>query len=253
MSEARINANVPDGKVVVFSDAHFWPGVESTAYNALVALLPELDTRMVVANGDILDGARISKHARIGWQHAPKLADELEVCKQRLADIRRSSPHSRFVWPLGNHDARFETFLANRSPEFEGVPGFSLKEHFPSWEPCWSLHLNGNTVIKHRWLGGKNATLNNTIQSGTSIVTGHLHSARVSPYTDFTGTRYGVDAGCLADIGGPQFTAYLEDGCRDWRSGFAVLTFKNGELLWPEHVIVVGENKVAWRGQVLTV
>jgi hypothetical protein len=71
--------------------------------------------------------------------------------------------------------------------------------------------------------------------------------------TDYNGTRWGVDTGTMADPRGPQFIDYLEDNVTDWRSGFAVLTFFKGRLLWPEVVHVTGEDEVEFRGKVIRV
>lgn len=86
-----------------------------------------------------------------------------------------------------------------------------------------------------------------------SIVTGHLHSLKATPFTDYCGTRFGVDTGTLADVNGPQFINYLEAGPTNWRSGFAVLTIWNGRLLWPELVHVIEEGKIEFRGKVIEV
>ena len=44
------------------------------------------------------------------------------------------------------------------------------------------------------------------------MVTGHLHSARVSPFTDYNGTRYGVrHAGCVAETDHKAFVDYTEE------------------------------------------
>jgi hypothetical protein len=84
-------------------------------------------------------------------------------------------------------------------------------------------------------------------------VTGHLHSLKVTPFDDYRGTRYGVDTGTLADPAGPQFNNYLEEGPTDWRSGFAVLTFYKGTLLWPEVVKVFAPGLIEFRGKVMDV
>ena len=180
-----------------------------------------------------------------------------------------SRPYSGDVWclrvPLGNFmvrrkgcayftgNSRFETKIANVAPEYAKVHGVHLKDHFPEWEPCWSVWVNDSCAIKHRFKGGIHATHNNIIASGKSMVTGHLHSLKVTPYSDYNGTRYGVDTGTLADPYGPQFVNYTEDNPVNWRSGFVVLTFKDGELLWPEVVSVMGPGKVQFRGQVVNV
>ena len=168
-------------------------------------------------------------------------------------EAKKARYNVKLIWTLGNHDARFESRLAANAPQYEQVKGFSLKDHFPAWQPCWSCWPTDDVVVKHRWKGGIHATHGNTSMSGKTMVTGHLHSLKVTPYTDYNGSRYGVDTGCLAEIDGPQFMDYLEDAPVNWRSGFAVLTFKDGKLLWPELVHKWAENQVEFRGQIIDV
>jgi hypothetical protein len=85
------------------------------------------------------------------------------------------------------------------------------------------------------------------------MVTGHLHSLKVTPFDDYNGTRYGVDTGTLADPLGPQFENYLEQGPTNWRSGFVVLTYHNGQLLWPEVAKVFAPGFIEFRGKVMDV
>ena len=139
--------------------------------------------------------------------------------------------------------------MATAAPELANVTGVHLKDHFPDWSPCWSVWINDNVVVKHRFKGGIHAPHNNTLWSGKTIVTGHLHSQKVHPITDYNGTRWGVDTGCMADTYGPQFTDYMEDNPRSWRAGFGVFTFEDGELIDPELVRVWDETKVAFRGK----
>nr|WP_087475456.1 hypothetical protein [Nitrospira cf. moscoviensis SBR1015] len=250
--EGRIHRTVKDGVILIGSDAHYWPGIISTAHRAFVRACKEFKPRIVVMNGDVLDGASISRHPPIGWESRPSLIQEIETCQERLEEIRRASEGADHIWPLGNHDGRFSQRLAMQAPEYARVNGTKLRDHFPEWEPCWSVWLNESVVVKHRGRGGIHAPHNNTVNAGLSIVTGHLHSLKVTPWTDYTGSRWGVDTGTLAQVYGPQFNSYMEDGFRSWRSGFAVLTFHEGELLWPELVHVRDEERgiVEFRGKI---
>ena len=128
-----------------------------------------------------------------------------------------------------------------------------MKDHFgESWKPCLSVWINDHTVIKHRMRGGIHAVHNNLLWSGKNIVTGHLHSLKVVPLSDYNDTRFGVDTGCIADRDAAAFR-YLEDNPTNWRSGFAVLTFRDGRLMWPELVHVIGEGEVEFRSEVISV
>ena len=249
----RTDIRVDNGIVLVGSDAHYWPNIVSTAHRAFVKFCDGLRPSAVVLNGDAFDGATVSRFPRIGWDSRPTVKQELEAVEERLTEIEDAAGTKNLFWPLGNHDARFETFLAANAPQYEGVQGFHLKDRFPLWKPCWALWVNNNTVIKHRFKGGIHATHNNTLWSGMSMVTGHLHSLKVTPFTDYRDTRYGVDVGTLADPLGPQFSDYTECNPLNWRSGFAVLTFHKGRLLLPELVLVHDANHVEWRGGLVEV
>ena len=250
----RKHLEVGDGVVLVFSDAHFWPGVRTTAFRALLQFIKELKPRAIICNGDAFDGASISRFPRIGWDSKPTVQEELKACEDRLGEIEAKANGARLLWPVGNHDARFATRLAANAPEYQGVKGFELKDHFPKWEPCWSTWINGDVVVKHRYKGGVHATHANVVGAGKTIVTGHLHSLKVTPYDDYNPrTRWGVDTGTLAEADGPQFIDYSEDNPKNYRSGFAVLTFHRGRLLWPELVHVVDENTVDFRGHAIDV
>jgi hypothetical protein len=251
----RVEWKVENGVVLIGSDGHYWPGEVSTAHRAFVRFCKDLRPKGVIMNGDAFDGARVSRWPSIMWEKKPKVIEELEVVTERLSEIEKATPRGvPLAWPLGNHDARFENRLAAVAPEYEGIKGVHLKDHIgPRWTPCWSVWINDSVVVKHRIKGGVHATHNNAVASGKTTVTGHLHSAKVTPFDDYNGTRYGVDCGCLADPYGPQFLAYTEDNPRNHRSGFCVLTFKDGKLLQPELVLVWDEKHVQFRGALIRV
>ena len=244
----RLDIELRDGVVLVASDCHYWPGEATPAHRALVRLTEELEPRLVVLNGDILDGARISRHPPLGWPEdpPPRLYEEIATVQERLTELEAAAPNAELVRTAGNHDIRYEKWLATHAPEFEGLRGMSLSDHIPRWKPCFALHINaespGHTVIRHRPVsGGIHSGYNSVLRSGVNYVHGHLHRLLVTPWGDYRdGRRYGVDTGTLADPVGPQFQ-YLEGGPTAWASGFAVLTFRDGRLLPPELVEVHGE------------
>jgi hypothetical protein len=237
-----------DGCIIVGSDAHYWPGDASTAHRAMVKLCKKLGPDIVVMNGDELDGAAAGRHARIGWEQRPTLAAEIKVLQERMQEVKRASPGAHLLGTYGNHTIRMDTYLAANAAAVEGVAGMKFDDLLPAWNYAWAWMVNGHTLIKHRIKGGIHATWNNTADAQISTVTGHLHNLRITPRTTMSpvngGMIYGVDTGMLADPWGPQF-AYVEQGPRNWRAGFAVLTFTGGQLMPPELCQVVDED-VAW-------
>lgn len=250
---SRIYLDIDNGKVLIASDAHYWPGPATTMHRAFVRACGEMNPRAVIMNGDVFDGARISCHSPIMWEEAPTVKQELEACQERLGEIEQASGKAEKIWTFGNHDARFESRLAAVASEFANVDGVHLKDNFAFWQPCWSVFINDSCVVKHRFKGGIHATHNNTLWSGKSIVTGHLHSAKVTPLTDYNGTRWGVDSGTLCEAPWPQAISYLEDNPVSWRSAFVVLTFYKGRLLQPELCLQFGPGQCEWQGRVYDV
>lgn len=248
----RVHIQIDTGVVIIASDAHYWPGPPSTGHLALIKFIGELSPSAVILNGDVVDCSTISRYPPIGWEKRPAVIDELEAAKERLHEIEMvTSRHCRLVWPLGNHDARFETRLASVAPEFKRVHGVHLRDHFSNrWEPCWSCWINDDIYVSHRYKCGVHHGYNETLHAGLSTVTGDKHALNVTRFSDLRGTRWGVDCGMLADPFGPQFRDYSEDNPRSHEAGFIVLTFIEGRLLWPEVVHVLDKGLVSFRGQI---
>jgi predicted phosphodiesterase len=237
----EIHFEVRNQTILVASDCHYWPGESTVAHKAFIKLCKQIKPAAIVLNGDVFDGARISRHDPLYRNETPTVKQELEVCQDRLGEIEKASHNSKLFWLYGNHDTRLWRYMRINAPEVEGAFGADLFDYFPGWHCGYLMHVNNNTVIKHRWHNGVHATYNNVLKGGRSIVTGHLHRLQVSAWGDYNGRRYGVDTGTLAEPQGEQF-AYLEGNPVPWASGFAVLTFdKDGMLLPPELCEVIGE------------
>lgn len=252
-NNVRVNVELQNGIIVVGSDCHYWPDIISTAHRAFVKIIKDLKPKMVVMNGDVFDGASISRHPVSGWGSTPSVKQELEACQERLGEIEEAAKGASLNWTWGNHDMRFNARLAAQVGDtWRGVEGMNLTDHFPRWKFSTSIMVNENVMIKHRYHNGIHAVYNNTMKAGISVVTGHLHSLKVTPWSDYRGDRYGVDTGSLADVNGDQFE-YSEDNPRNHRSGGAILTFVDGKLLPPELFQVWDDDHVVFRGQLIAV
>jgi hypothetical protein len=251
----QVELGMLDSCVIIFSDAHFIPAQRTTAFKGLLYMIETLKPHAVICNGDAFDGASISRHD-VTEQPATTVIQELKACQGALGEIEEVAKAARhnvkLLWTWGNHDVRFGNRLAQHAPQYKEVLGFKLTDHFLDWDFCWAVWPTDDVIIKHRYKSGVHATHNNTVQAGKSVVTGHLHSLKVTPFSDFNGVRYGVDTGTLAETDGPQFT-YAELNPNNHRSGFVVLNFFNGELLWPEIVAKHSEDHIQFRGDVIDV
>ena len=246
----RAPFQIESGTIVVFSDSHWWPKAQLTPANhALLKIIKDLKPKAVIANGDVLDGASISRHDPEGWRETPPLHAELDEVKQRMAEIQEAAGGAELLRTIGNHDIRFDKRLALQAPDYRHLAGMMLRHHLEDWRESMSVEINQSMIVKHRWHNGIHGAYNNVLRAGRSIVTGHLHRLQVTPWTDYSGRRFGIDCGTLADIGGPQFD-YDEDSPKNWGQGFCVLTFHKGQLLPPE-ICEVLAGRAFFRGSLI--
>lgn len=254
-SRAVYKLRVDNGTVLIGSDFHIWPGELTTMQRAFLKFAAKIKPAAVILNGDVFDGANISRHPSIGWESKPSVRQELEAVGDFLGALLGASGTAKRIWSAGNHDLRFESRIAANLPEFAGVDGVHLKDRFPDWTPCWRVDLNDDIVVKHRGQGGEHADWNNVMKAGKTIITGHDHRANVTAYRDYRGVRWGVRCGYMGESPlDPQFVHYMEASeTSAWIPAFVVLTFKDGTLLWPELVTKHADGQVNWRGEIISV
>jgi hypothetical protein len=242
--------SIDTGKILCISDAHYWPGIITTAHIAAVEFAKQERPAIIAALGDMFDGATVSRHPPLGWEKSPRVIDELDACRDRMSDFERASPESQRVWHVGNHDARFDRTLAANTFQYEGLAGFSIADYFKSWNFTYMSKVNNQLGMRHRPVnGGVHSGYNSALKYGLSYAHGHLHQLRVAPVDNAHGRLWGVDCGHLAEPGGPQF-AYREGLTIGACSGFAVLSFIKGRIVDAE-ICHVNEMGAVFRGELI--
>ena len=217
------------GCILVGGDLHAWPGAPHPIFWAFCILAERLKPKMIVLNGDIVDGARISRHPR-GRVDLPTFAAELAAAQELLGFI---TPAPIQKWALGNHDLRFHNYLCNSAIEMDGLIQ-PLNERFPDWEMSYAVVVNHHTEIRHRFRSGIHAAYQNALNAGRTMVTSHTHQEDAKSVVNRNGRHWGVEVGMLGDPNGAQFE-YGEGQPNRAHPGFAVLTFdEQGRMLPPE-------------------
>jgi len=240
----QVELAIKGGSVLICSDAHFWPGDAPPMWLAFVAVAKAIKPAAIILNGDMIDGARISRHPRLPG-YSPTVAEEVETLRAHLAML--PATRSRH-WTLGNHDARVDSYLATNASELSDYAG-SLRDRFTDWPMTWAVVINGTVEVRHRFRGGMHAAWNNALHSGVTMVTGHTHQLGVRAVEDRRGVRYGVECGMIADPHGPQFQ-YGEGAPSRWRAGFVVLTFDAAGDLMPPEVCQWTDRGPFFRGEI---
>lgn len=220
----------PGSTILVGGDGHAWPGEIPPIWHAFVAVARQIKPTVLVLNGDMIDGTRVSDHPRMRFQNAPRVADEIKAFQSWVQMLPKAQYQ---CWNLGNHDIRVDKYLANKAPEMDEFAG-RLQDFFPGWQFGWATAINDMLEIRHRFRGGIHAAYNNALNAGWSCISSHTHQLICTPVVDRRGTRWGVEVGMLNDPLADTFE-YAEGMPSRQRSGFALLTVgADGALQPPE-------------------
>jgi len=238
----RRNFEVKDGTVVVFSDPHWLPDHSTTGQNALEIVIAKLKPVLVICGGDALNGDTISRYDPTRGHHKRfTLREELDCMVEHFSAVEKVAGKAQLAMALGNHDLRLSRYIAVQAQHALDLPMTRLEDWIPRWPLSWTIEINagtpGMTVIRHRNQPGMLHL--QAVKAGTHYAHGHLHRLNVHRVATFNGVRYSVDCGSLADPDSDAFD-YAEGGAPH-AQGFAVLTFKGGQLLPPELCEVVGD------------
>ena len=138
----RLPLDLRNGTVLVGSDFHIWPGEASTCLRAFKKFVDDIKPSAIILNGDVMDFPRISRHPQ-NWESAPDPIEEIEAAQDHLNDIVQACKRGTHkIWTLGNHDARFELMIASSAPQYRGVRGVHLSDHFGAWQKAMSCFIN---------------------------------------------------------------------------------------------------------------
>lgn len=248
--DAIIHLPIQDGCVMVVSDQHYWPGPPTVAHRGALWVAKQQKPWGIVNNGDTIDGARISRWPMgsfIQLEGVPTVLQELTASQALLGDFEKINTQY-LTWNMGNHDSRYETFLAERVPEYAGITGFHLRDHFKQWAPAWATFIGDQVVIKHRFKGGMYAAVNNALWAGRTVVTGHLHALYAKAITDYNGIRWGIEAGTLLSHDSKASLHYTEANPVNWQPGFVLLHFRDGMFTGPELIYAMPDDTILYRG-----
>jgi len=219
-------------RCLIGSDWHIWPNEIAFAEKVFLRTLEKYKFDYVILNGDVMDQPAVSRHAPLPGESTLGIVEELEEAQRRVKEVEDRCGRAKKLYTWGNHDERFDKNLINKAPELVGWPGMSLEDHFPKWTFCLSVDICAKVVIKHFWQTSLHGAYLNTRYSGKTMITGHTHRGLIRPYHDYSGVRYGIETGTLADPFGPQFR-YVNNNPRDWHPGFLILeteAFEDGSF-----------------------
>lgn len=232
------------GKYLVLSDLHV-PYHDERAIEAALKAGKDAGCKNLVLNGDFLDFYKLSR-----WDQNPKARNpdsELKTGAEVLQYLSDSFPKQGIrVFKVGNHEARYHSYLYQRAPALVGIEPFELENVLPLKKDSWQFveskqeYSLGKLPMLHGHELPRGLTDPVNIGrgvylrvAGTAMV-GHWH--RTSTHVETTGLGLRLvpcySIGCLCDLK-PEYATINR-----WNHGFAIVTVGERGKYQVENMII---------------
>lgn len=214
-------------RILVLSDIHI-PYHSIPALTAAFDWARDKDVDTVLLNGDTIDAHRLSKYVT-----DPKKRDfagELETFREFFTVLVQAFPKAQIIFKIGNHEERYDAFLAQKAGELSGVSEFSLENIIRSRAQGIEFVTDKrimkagdlNIIHGHEFTGGSFSPVNIArglfLKAKVSAMQGHNHQTSEHTETDMNGritTTWSV--GCLSELH-PMYMPLNR-----WNHGFAFI------------------------------
>ena len=107
-------------KVLLIPDCHI-PYHNVRAYALMLKVAKKLNPNEIVILGDFGDFYSINAHGGNRPDAERMLKRELSAVKDKLKELEKLFPNAKKVYVQGNHEYRFERYIADRAPELFGM------------------------------------------------------------------------------------------------------------------------------------
>jgi len=240
---------------VIQSDSHF-SIADPKAINLFLDFIADVKPPSVTCVGDLVELSAISRWNKgLKEEYVLKIQEDFDAAKDFLVRLRRvySGP---YVWKLGNHDIRLDTYLRKYGPGLGSLQSLSLGSLLDAERLRVDIRENlfdlcPGVVVAHGEEGeGKlqgSLALKMVHRFHKNVVCGHGHRQSILYKTygyNGRGKRlFGMEAGHLMDT---SKTDYVKCGTGDMQKGWGLI-WQDGEKLRPELIPVIG-NSIIWKG-----
>ncbi len=230
--------------------------------NNLAAFVGDFQPDELFHVGDLIDCTTLSRWADgTALEYETTFPQDVEATKNVLLNIR-DVYDGPFTVKRGNHDMRFDQYLARKAPALKGFRTIEDELAFASMDityargmidvaPGWVL-AHGDEGSLNRLAGGTAASLASRI--GKSVVCGHTHKVALKPAPNapqgYNGklapTLWGMEVGNAMNV---AKASYLKTGAAGWQHGLGILRIK-GNTVIPQVVPITPKGVFIVDGQV---
>jgi len=218
-------------RLLILSDVHL-PYHNIQALTLALKYGKDNGANGVLLNGDILDFYGLSRYEKDPRKR--KFSDELQMGRDFIALLRREFDGIPIYFKVGNHEARYESFLRLKAPELLGISEFQIDNLLRFGEHGVELITDdriiraGKLSILHGHEFGRsifspvNPARGAYMRSKENVIVGHHHQTSSHMEKSLNGDVIGAwSTGCLCEM----HPAYAR--INKWNHGFAFVEIES--------------------------
>lgn len=221
LAPTQTRAASGDMRVLFWPDTHL-PYQDKRAVDLALKIADYFRPELIVMLGDVLDCNGFSRFEYDTTDPRTFFKTELDEWHSLARSICDAAPGPKKIFIRGNHEARIERWLW-KHPHLKGDEAFDLSARMrlaqygfdPEIKEEIELCQRSLTAKHGRFLGGQQAgtaARKEMARTGTSGVSGHVHTAATVTQRDKRGLRIWIESGHLSE--NPQhYTTELQNWC----------------------------------------
>lgn len=240
--------------VLILPDAHV-PYHDKKAFSLVVRMARSVGFDRLYIMGDFADFFKVSFHERTLENRMGFGAEVKEVNKALDQLDALGIPKRHFI--MGNHEHRFNRYLAEKAPELADLPGMTVPELFRLKERGWKhTSYRQDTKLGKLWLthdegnaGALAAVKARDTYAGNAAI-GHCHAMTVAYQGNARGESHvGASFGWLGDIESVDYMHAVK--AKRWQLGVGVAVLEpNGNVHL--HGVPIVEGRMVVFGQLFS-
>lgn len=212
----------------------------------------------IIQIGDLLDTPECSQWTKSQHgEYQETLQDSLDLAHNLLSELRKAAPQAEIKIVKGNHDERFESYIARYAPALRSLRSSSLAyqlgldrlgislERGPIVVAPGVLAVHGHER-SYSSVAGK-YEMDRIKQYGMSVVSGHTHTPVLVTTAQGFGLDqkhfFGMNVGHSMDV---KQVWYAKDGHLNWQQAFGMLEVHD-DATYPR-LITAPAGNFSWQG-----
>lgn len=254
-------------RAVVIGDRQV-PFDDPQAFAIALGIIKDVKPHILLDMGDATDCWQISDYDKDPVR-VTHLQDDIDMSRQRFAQLSDAASQARRVVLEGNHETRLQRLIWRLPGAARELPRLRVFQDTMTWpyllgfkDIGWNYvptDLQSGTPVLPKLISIHGHQLKGTItveggaarkaiqKYGKSVILGHQHRAAIIARRDHNGQSFGIETGCLCLLDGQPYGRDF-----NWQQCVTVIEWTKDHKVMAVQQVMIRDGRAMWRGEQLS-